>query len=63
VGFTGLLGIGLPSLFAHWSQAAELASNRRKPKSVIIVFLTGAPSLIVVFDLKPDGRATLTCLT
>ena len=44
VGYSGLLGIGLPSLFAR--QAAQAAMSRssekgkRKPKSVILVFLT-----------------------
>src|SRR5436305_13983138 len=59
VGYTGLLGISLPSLFAQRAESAEAAPSRRgaarKPKSVIIVFLTGAPSHIDMFDLKPDA--------
>ena len=53
VGYSGLLGIGLSGLPAR---AAEQKS-RRKPKSVVIVFLTGAPSHIDMFDLKPEAPA------
>jgi len=54
VGYSGLLGLGLSSLPAA---AAPAPTGRagRKPKSVIIVFLTGAPSHIDMFDLKPDA--------
>ncbi len=56
VGFSGLLGIGLPSLFAP--RAAGASTHResgQKPKSVILVFLTGAPSHIDTFDVKPEA--------
>jgi uncharacterized protein (DUF1501 family) len=53
VGYTGLLGISLPSLLAQKVSAAPLRA--RKAKSVIIVFLTGAPSHLDMFDLKPDA--------
>jgi Protein of unknown function (DUF1501) len=54
VGYSGLLGLGLASLPAA---AARTSTGRgaRKPKSVIIVYLTGAPSHIDTFDLKPDA--------
>jgi hypothetical protein len=54
VGYSGLLGLGLSSLPAA---AAPTSAGRaaRKPKSVIIVYLTGAPSHIDMFDLKPDA--------
>jgi hypothetical protein len=54
VGYSGLLGLGLSSLPAA---AAPASAGRptRKPKSVIIVYLTGAPSHIDTFDLKPDA--------
>src|SRR5438045_3217067 len=61
VGYSGLLGIGLSSLFGR--QAAQAATNRsagktaRSPKSVIIVFLTGAASHHDTFDMKPDAPA------
>jgi len=48
VGFSGLLGLGLAPLM----QAAPLA---RRAKSVVIVFLTGAPSHLDTFDPKPDA--------
>jgi uncharacterized protein (DUF1501 family) len=53
VGYTGLLGISLPSLFTQ--QALAAPGKPRKAKSVIIVFLTGAPSHLDLFDLKPDA--------
>jgi hypothetical protein len=56
VGYSGLLGLGLPSLFAQ--SAAAAPTNGRpsgSPKSVILVFLTGAPSHIDMFDVKPDA--------
>jgi uncharacterized protein (DUF1501 family) len=52
VGFSGLLGLGLPAILSGRAGAAEA---RRKPKSVIIVFLTGAPSHLDTFDPKPDA--------
>lgn len=53
VGYSGLLGISLPSLLAQ--PAASAATPRRKGKSVILVFLTGAASHLDTFDLKPDA--------
>jgi len=50
VGYSGLLGVGLSSLTA---QSATVRSP--KPKSVILVFLTGAASHIDTFDPKPDA--------
>jgi hypothetical protein len=59
VGYTGLLGIGLPELLARQARTAEAkqpgAHRSKKSKSVIIVFLTGAPSHIDMFDMKPDA--------
>ena len=51
VGYSGLLGVGLTSLLPSVSFAAP----KRKPKSVILVFQTGAPSHIDTFDPKPDA--------
>jgi uncharacterized protein (DUF1501 family) len=48
VGYSGLLGLGLASL-------ARGTSPARQAKSVIIVFMTGAPSHIDTFDPKPDA--------
>src|SRR5216684_2693968 len=50
VGYSGLLGIGLPSLLAGRVEAAKEAratgGKVRQPKSMILVFLTGAPAEI-----------------
>lgn len=48
VGYSGLLGLGLAS-------ASRGAQPARKAKSVIIVFMTGAPSQFETFDPKPDA--------
>ncbi len=48
VGFSGLVGLGMSSL-------AKSAPTPRTPKSVIVVYLTGAPSHIDTFDPKPDA--------
>jgi uncharacterized protein (DUF1501 family) len=57
VGYSGLLGISLPSLLAQPapSAAAQAAKPPRKGKSVILVFLTGAASHLDTFDPKPDA--------
>lgn len=60
VGYSGLLGMGLPSLLAHRSEAATLptgATKQGRARNVILIFLTGAPSHIDTFDLKPDAPA------
>ncbi len=51
VGYSALLGLGLSALPA----AAEPGRPARRPKSVIIVFLTGAASHLDTFDPKPDA--------
>jgi hypothetical protein len=59
VGYSGLLGIGLPSLFAGRAEAADGRGAKgragQKPRSVILIFLTGAPSHLDTFDMKPDA--------
>jgi len=52
VGYSGLLGIGLPSL---WTGEAAATASGRKAKSVVLIFLTGAPSHLDTFDLKPEA--------
>lgn len=59
VGYSALLGIGLPSLLSRQAAAAVEGRAARKPRSVIIVFLTGAPSHIDTFDMKPDAPAEI----
>src|SRR3954469_22359249 len=55
VGFSGVLGLGLPGFLA--AQARAGAAKRRSPRarSMILVFLTGGLSHIDSFDMKPDA--------
>jgi len=55
VGYSGLLGFGLSDLLSRQAAAAADEKLARKPKSVIIVFLTGAPSHLDMFDMKPEA--------
>ena len=49
------MGLGLPSLL----KSRLLAQSQTTPKSIIIVFLTGAPSHHDTFDMKPDAPAEI----
>jgi hypothetical protein len=53
VGYSGLLGFGVPSIWAGRVSAAT--APRRKANSVVLIFLTGAPSHLDTFDLKPEA--------
>jgi hypothetical protein len=53
VGFSGLLGLSALSATGRAGQSS--ATPARSPKSVLIVFLTGAPSHLDTFDFKPDA--------
>jgi hypothetical protein len=55
IGYSGLMGLGLPSLL----KSRLLAQSQTTPKSIIIVFLTGAPSHHDTFDMKPDAPAEI----
>jgi hypothetical protein len=55
IGYSGLMGLGLPSLL----KSRLLAQSGPTPKSIIIVFLTGAPSHHDTFDMKPDAPAEI----
>src|SRR5919109_1450974 len=60
VGYSGLLGIGLPALLTQRVNAAKAERAKHdaaahKPKSLVLVFLTGAPSHLDTFDPKPDA--------
>ncbi|HEV3120865.1 MAG TPA: DUF1501 domain-containing protein, partial [Isosphaeraceae bacterium] len=63
VGYSGLLGIGLPSLLAHQARAKERKrvhpAQGSTADSVIFIFLTGAPSHIDTFDMKPNAPAEI----
>jgi hypothetical protein len=52
VGYSGLLGIGLSSLVGPRTSAAVAG---RRPKSLILVFLTGAASHLDTLDPKPEA--------
>src|SRR3954463_6817405 len=60
VGYSGLLGFGLPSLWsrargADSAPAAPGPRPRPRAKSVLLIFQTGAPSQIDTFDPKPEA--------
>jgi hypothetical protein len=55
VGYSGLLGVGLSSLTSASAKDQPSLANRKKPKSLIIVFLTGAASHLELFDPKPEA--------
>jgi uncharacterized protein (DUF1501 family) len=55
VGYSGLLGVGLGSLAQASAREQTSLASRKKPKSLIIVFLTGAASHLELFDPKPEA--------
>ena len=63
VGYSALLGLGLTSVLggrATGSTATDpLRGSARPASSVIIVFLTGAPSHLDMFDMKPEAPAEI----
>jgi uncharacterized protein (DUF1501 family) len=60
VGYSGLLGVGLSSLVARPAVSQTPApASPRSPRSIILVFLTGAPSHLDTFDPKPDAPAAI----
>ena len=59
VGYSGLLGIGVPSLWSGQAQAGPTSATRAN--SVVLIFLTGAPSHLDTFDLKPEAPVEIRC--
>lgn len=59
VGYSGLLGVGLSSMTRASAKDQPSLSNRKKPKSLIIVFLTGAASHLETFDPKPNAPSEI----
>jgi hypothetical protein len=53
------LGVGIPTLLAQRAAATGAQPTKgataRKAKSIILIFLTGAPSHVDTFDMKPDA--------
>ncbi len=57
VGYSGLLGMGFNAALPRQAASAPVPSGRAK--AVIIVFLTGGPSHVDMFDPKPDAPAEI----
>jgi hypothetical protein len=55
VGYSGLLGVGLSSVARAARPDAPSLASAKKPKSLLVVFLTGAASHHETFDPKPDA--------
>ena len=55
VGFSGVLGLGLPGLLAARARAGAAVGRGARARSMILVFLTGGLSHIDSFDMKPDA--------
>jgi hypothetical protein len=57
IGYSGLLGAGVSSILAQRAEGNGVGGRSDSPraKSVILIFLTGAPSHLDTFDLKPDA--------
>jgi hypothetical protein len=64
-GYSGLLGVGLPSILSSRASAGTSVGGggtpgvAKTPKSILIVFLTGAPSHHDTFDMKLDAPAEI----
>ena len=59
VGYSGLLGFGMSSFASAAPKDQPSLASRKKPKSLLIVFLTGAASHLETFDPKPDAPAEI----
>src|SRR5271155_3533053 len=59
VGYSGLLGVGMSSLLAQRAASTQSTRAVSRPKSVIIIFLTGAPSHHDTFDMKPEAPVAI----
>lgn len=59
-GFSGLMGLGLPAVLGRRVNAApEQPASGRAPKSLVIIFLTGACSHHDTFDMKLEAPAEI----
>lgn len=63
VGYSGLMGVGLSQISGQQTSAANKVDSSgptgRKPKSLVIVFLTGAASHHDTFDMKLEAPAEI----
>lgn len=57
IGALGLGGLTLPHLLSL--QATAAPSGKAKAKSVILLFLSGGPSQLDTFDMKPDAPSEI----
>jgi hypothetical protein len=55
VGGLGLLGLSLPGLLRMEAAQASTPALRGRARSVIFLFLSGGPSQLDMWDLKPDA--------
>jgi hypothetical protein len=62
VGFSGLLGLGMGSMVGGSARASRgdgLDASFGRAKALVLVFLTGGPSQLDMFDPKPDAPADI----
>lgn len=59
VGTLGSLGLALPQSFRQAAAAPVEGRPSTKPRSAILIFLTGGPSHHETFDPKPDAAADI----
>jgi len=53
-GMAGIAGLSLPDLMRHRAHAATTGQSISSHKSVILLWMTGGPSHIDIWDMKPD---------
>ena len=53
-GMAGIAGLTLPDLLRHRAQAAESGNAMASNRSVILLWMTGGPSHIDTWDMKPN---------
>src|SRR5438132_1022897 len=51
IGWAGMLGLGL----ADWLRLEARAKSPRRAESVIMIWLSGGPATIDMWDLKPEA--------
>jgi hypothetical protein len=55
VGFSGLIGLGASGWARRAAAAPSAGGKSPTTRSVVLIFLTGGPSHLETFDLKPDA--------
>jgi hypothetical protein len=53
-GMAGIAGLTLPDLLQHRARAATTGAGPASRRSVILLWMTGGPSHIDMWDMKPD---------